>query len=166
MLRSRKPFGRLSHATPGMITCSRSQLNLRSDFWRPPARCSPEAGKRGPRCAHRPMRTQVRASFMKPLCTFDAPYHGPAGHALQPDRRSGNDGLVSFTNVCVRLAKMDNFVIRRARENRIEIPTQIRHRTNDPGSDHRPGRLAKRSCDSPENTSHIRPSVHQNPRTF
>ena len=30
---------------------------------------------------------------------------GVVGHARQPDRRSGNGGFVSFTQVCMRLAK-------------------------------------------------------------
>jgi hypothetical protein len=45
-------------------------------------------------------------------------------------------------------------------------PTQIRHRTDDSSSDHHPGRMPTRDCDSPEKTSLIRPSVHQNPGNF
>jgi hypothetical protein len=52
----------------------------------------------------------IRTSLIKPANTFDAPRHGLAGHARQPDRRNGNGGLVPLTHVCVGLAGMDRMM--------------------------------------------------------
>jgi hypothetical protein len=52
---------------------------------------------------------RVRTLLTKLVDTFDAPCHGLAGKARQPDRGNVNGGSVSFTHVCVTLAVTDRW---------------------------------------------------------
>jgi hypothetical protein len=98
-----------------MLTCPGGQIHLRSVFWRSPDNWSPEAGKRSPGRAHRPMRAQVRASLIKPPSYVRRTLPRSCGPcpSPRPSKRKRRFSVIysCVTHACVRLAKMGPFSV-------------------------------------------------------